>query len=159
MAKIKNSKRIQKVLIIVLLLIPLISYVLKFGGTSLSDNPQDWGVFGDYVGGVYSILVSILAIFLARIIDRKDSEAKSRKDAIQKINKQILLIKNNHYNRKSVSKLLRLISEYQIFLPKELYDRLKQLYDYYLLKNEDKQCVYSQLESIILQELKQLYNA
>lgn len=44
----------------------LLTYVLKFG-TSLSSDRDEWGVFGDYLGGVLNPLVGIVTVLLVLI--------------------------------------------------------------------------------------------
>lgn len=39
-------------------------YVARFGSWSLSDDPDDWAAFGDYVGGLLNPLVALLALAL-----------------------------------------------------------------------------------------------
>jgi hypothetical protein len=45
--------------------IPLIIYVLKFYNHSLSDNPSDWGTFGDYIGGITGALLAFTGILIS----------------------------------------------------------------------------------------------
>jgi uncharacterized membrane protein len=46
--------------------VALLTYVLKFG-TSLSSDRDEWGVFGDYLGGVLNPLVGIVTVLLVLI--------------------------------------------------------------------------------------------
>lgn len=39
------------------------SYVLNFRNSSISNNPSDWGVLGDYLGGVLNPLISLITLF------------------------------------------------------------------------------------------------
>lgn len=45
-------KRHFLAILIVLAIIPLVFYFYKFHSYNLSNDPADWGVFGDYIGGV-----------------------------------------------------------------------------------------------------------
>lgn len=45
-------------------LITLTPYVLMFGGMDVSAHPSDWGVFGEYLGGVLSAALSFLTVLL-----------------------------------------------------------------------------------------------
>lgn len=70
---------------IILLFIPLIFYIITFRTHSISQNPSDWGAFGDYIGGVLSLLLSIyttgLLIYITILLNKKDSkEAQIRKN-------------------------------------------------------------------------------
>lgn len=51
---------------LVVFIIPIGIYWLQFRTAGMSNDPEKWAQFGDYVGGVYSVLVTILAIYLAR---------------------------------------------------------------------------------------------
>jgi len=47
-----------------LCLIPIAFYISHFGKTDLSNNPQNWGVFGDYVGGTLNPVLSCINLAL-----------------------------------------------------------------------------------------------
>ena len=63
---------------IILLVIPIVFYIIYFSDYSISNNPADWGVFGDYVGGIYgglfTCLITLLAVYLARALTKKDQK-------------------------------------------------------------------------------------
>lgn len=53
-------------------------YVWKFGGLSLSSEPERWGQFGDYLGGVVNPAVGLVTVFLVVIsiaIQRRELRA------------------------------------------------------------------------------------
>lgn len=58
-----NIKHIKKIVfgIIGIVVIP---YLVNFFGYCISDNPVDWGVFGDYIGGILNPLLAIINIIL-----------------------------------------------------------------------------------------------
>lgn len=65
MKKIYKLKvEIALVLFIITCAIALIFYCLNFGNNGLSDITNDWGLFGDYFGGVIGTLISFVTIFL-----------------------------------------------------------------------------------------------
>jgi len=39
------------------------NYIYKFSGSSISSNPSDWGVLGDYIGGTLNPLISLITLF------------------------------------------------------------------------------------------------
>jgi len=39
------------------------SYILNFRNSSISNNPSDWGVLGDYFGGILNPLISLITLF------------------------------------------------------------------------------------------------
>lgn len=49
-------------IILISFLVPLSIYVLTFWDNKISTNPHDWGVFGDYIGGVTNSILSFVAI-------------------------------------------------------------------------------------------------
>ena len=60
-------------LIVALLTIaPILVYSCQFRNLEISDSPGDWGTFGDYVGGVYTVIVVILAVILSRVLEKED---------------------------------------------------------------------------------------
>ncbi len=150
--------KIRRICLYIIFCIPLILYISKFGGSKLSDDPQDWGVFGDYFGGVYSILVTLIAVYLARALEKRDSKIDRIRNAIVEINDQISTIKNNNYNLNSINRLLHLITRYKIYFPDSLCKKLSKLYDVYLKRNAGENMI-DVVENDVLQELKQLYNA
>lgn len=42
---------------------PLIIYHRKFGDSQFSD-PEKWGVFGDFIGGIYNPIISLASLFV-----------------------------------------------------------------------------------------------
>lgn len=73
---------------IVICLIPIVVYILRFGQFALSENTADWGTFGDYIGGILnpitSFLTLLVTIYIAISINdyekRKDEQAKKQDD-------------------------------------------------------------------------------
>jgi uncharacterized membrane protein len=64
---IKRVLRYAIIMVVILILIPLIPYYLKVGKTGLSNDPDKWGVFGDYFGGVIGSIFSAVAAVLALV--------------------------------------------------------------------------------------------
>lgn len=61
-----KENRLLKLTLIALgiFVIPLVIYVIKFHNHSFSDNPSDWGTFGDYVGGLTGAMIAIAGIIV-----------------------------------------------------------------------------------------------
>ena len=76
-------------ILIVAAVLPILIYVLKFHDYKLSNDPADWGVFGDYIGGVYSVLIALLVVYLTRNLSRHDEEKRLKKEALREVYKQI----------------------------------------------------------------------
>ena len=60
----------------VIIITPIGFYIYNFGRSSLSDSPGDWGVLGDYIGGILNPFVAILNIllfvYLTIYVDKQD---------------------------------------------------------------------------------------
>lgn len=120
---------------IVALLIPIGGYLYKFYGAGISDDPEKWAQFGDYIGGIYSVLITILAIYLARNLSLKDEVASKRREAIDDLFLQITKIEQcSEVNAKTqaINKLIRLVHLHQLHVSDGLCDDVERLADYYL---------------------------
>ena len=122
---------------VAILAIPLVIYIIHFRGFSISDNPSDWASFGDYIGGVYTVLVTFLAIYLTRHLENRDAERNKAKSAVGAIYEQIGKIDYRHLNLNSVKKYLRLVKENELYIPAPLFDRLTDLYDDYVVAKDN----------------------
>lgn len=83
--------KIQFTVIALIGIIPLLAYCCQFGGTDshLSDDPEDWAFFGDYIGGVYSVILTCLLTYLTYFLQKRGTLSKSRKDVIRELFSQI----------------------------------------------------------------------
>lgn len=61
-----------------ILTIPTVIYWCNFRGYKLSDSPGDWGVFGDYMGGVLNPLLSIVNLIVLGYLTIFVSEQDNR---------------------------------------------------------------------------------
>lgn len=63
---------------IIIVAIPVSVYTLNFSSHKLSPNPSDWGVFGDYLGGVMNPLLSILNLYvlwkITNLVSNQDNQ-------------------------------------------------------------------------------------
>lgn len=134
-------------------LIPIIVYVWHFHGLKLSDNPADWGVFGDYIGGVYSVLIAILVVYISRHLDIRDEETKRKQEAVRKIHNQISSIRQNQkVNPQKLTKLFRLIDESKLYINGDLYTDLVKLANHYGEKGRNRS-----MEMEVMDALKDEY--
>lgn len=62
----------------VLLLLPLLVYIAKFGSYEWSDSPEDWASFGDYVGGLYSGVLATILTVIIYLYNKKEKEERER---------------------------------------------------------------------------------
>ena len=141
---------------------PIAIYIIYFSDYSIGNNPADWGVFGDYVGGIYggffTCLITFLAVYLARALTKKDQKQIKTSAAAEKLYKQICVIENNGYNLNSINKLLRDIKECELYFPdKEFIEQLGRLYDQFVEQNGGTGTVDEELKSYIITQLKVYY--
>ena len=114
------------------MLAPLGVYVANFGRYAISKDPADWGTFGDYIGGVYTVLVTVFAIYLTRHLEKHDVERNKARMAVGTLYEQIGKIDYQHVDKRSVNKLLRLTKENELYIPTYLFIKLTELHDDYL---------------------------
>ena len=143
----------------ILLVLPVVLYVMQFRKHKISDNPEDWGVFGDYIGGVYTVLVTFFAIYLTRSLQKRDAEKNKARAAVSVIYEQIGKIDYQHVDMRSVNKLLRLTKENELYVPQYLFDKLTDLYDDYVVAKDNPHKFNKQNELSVKKQLKQLYES
>lgn len=61
----KPEEPIGIILGILILFSPIAFYMLWFRSYSISNAPEDWGDFGDYVGGVSGPIIALLGVLIA----------------------------------------------------------------------------------------------
>lgn len=70
----------------------VVAYVLNFSGANISNDPSDWGVLGDYFGGVLNPLISLFTLFFLiktylsqkKELHQSEMEAKEQRKIAQK---------------------------------------------------------------------------
>lgn len=68
----------------VLAFLMLFAYFVKFSGTGFSENQADWGVLGDYIGGVLNPAISLAALYwLTRSIILQKRELQESRQALR----------------------------------------------------------------------------
>lgn len=157
--RFKKASTWRWILFFLLLVAPILIYVIRFHSFSISDDPSDWADFGSYLGGVYTVLVTFLAIILTRHYERKDVEWKKSKEAASELFEQITKIDYQKVNDRSVSRLLNLTVRYELYIPTELYNKLTDLHDDYLEAKSKPQSFNIQKEIQIKSWLKRLYES
>lgn len=156
--KLKFKKSLKSLLFFLLFVSPISVYIYHFHDYEISKNPSDWGNFGDYIGGVYSILVTVLAIYLSRILSKKDIIQMQKQAAAEYLYKEICKIKSNNVNLNSVVRFQKDINTNSIYLPDNLVKKLIKLADNFIEHKSGGKQLNLQLETTVLNELKQLYN-
>lgn len=69
------------VIAVIITILVLIPYLIKFNGWEFSSNKADWGTFGDYIGGVLNPFFAFLSFIalLFTIIYQQESQRKQDK--------------------------------------------------------------------------------
>lgn len=70
----RNVVYVLWIIIAIILLLPIISYVFYFRNNPISSFPEDWGSFGDYIGGCYSIFTAIMTIVITYYLHKQNSK-------------------------------------------------------------------------------------
>lgn len=144
----------------ILLFIPLSFYIYTFGSNGISGDTEKWAQFGDYIGGTYSVLLSVLVIYIARKLTKKDEKVNKEKNAVDLIFQQILKIErcvDFHQKTQAVNKLMRMIDTHQLHISDEIRTCIENLGDYYLARINgciDEDLVY---ENSVKNKLKKAY--
>ena len=149
----------RKVFFILVLIAPVLCYGIHFRKHTISDNPSDWADFGSYIGGVYTLLVTFMAIYLTRHLERKDMEWKKSKNAVRELYEQVNLIDYKNVDMRSVNKLLRLVKQNQLYIPVDVYDNLVNLRDDYVVAKTAPEKFDLNKEQQIKNRLKRLYDS
>lgn len=138
--------------------IPIAFYVWHFRRLDISDNPEDWGVFGDYIGGVYGVLTTILLFFVGLQLGKREDKRKRKIKAIEEIIQQIGKIKNSKNKIQTIGKLQNLIYSNRVYFNDILFNQLTVLSDHYLEVCKEHKEMNEQLEDDVLKKLKKYYD-
>lgn len=157
--KLSTRKIIKYVIVCVLALVPLCVYVWWFWDSSISDDPGDWASFGSYIGGLYSIITTIFVVYLARELSIKDKVTSKKKSAVETIHQQIIKIKSDKVDERSVNKLFHLLDENKLYITDAIYDEVKNLADYYLEVKSGIRAIDFKKENSVKEHLRAIYNA
>lgn len=141
-----------------LLIAPIAVWLIQFGNCSISDNAEDWGFFGDYIGGVYTVIVTFFAIHLTRYLQNRDIERNKAKSAYGSLYEQICKINYQQVDLLSVKRLLRLTNEYELYIPTDVYGKLTELYDDYVVAKDNPDTFQLEKEVQLKSRLKKLYD-
>lgn len=148
-----------KIIFVLVLIAPILIYYIQFHQCPISNNPSDWADFGSYLGGVYTLLVTFLAIYLTRHLEKKDVEWKKSKTAVGELFEQINRINYRSVDLRSVNKLLNMVNQYQLYIPTDVYDNLVNLRDDYVVAKTAPESFDIKKEQQIKNRLKRLYDS
>lgn len=148
------------VLGIIILVLPIICYAIVFRHFSISNNPEDWGVFGDYIGGVYggffACIIMIFVIYLARSLSKEDEKRKKISQVAEDLYIQIKKVESCNYNINSINKLRRDIDKNSLYI-KDIKNDLIDLCDNFHSLADQNECENIKLKEYVLSQLESLY--
>lgn len=72
-------------IVFLMLFLPILLYIINFRDQEISDNTSDWGDFGSYIGGWYSLITAIAAIIVTIVISRRNNVESKIEHCINKI--------------------------------------------------------------------------
>jgi len=136
---------------------PWVVYLIFFHDQTISTCTADWGSFGDYIGGVSSVITAFVVIYISRHLERRDTYHDKMRSAISEIYDQLVKIDAEHVDLRKNTKLLRLVDKNRLYLPESLYNDLVKLHDYYVtLQNKGNRDL--SFEDDVIQALRNLYD-
>ena len=142
-----------------ILLCPLALYVFTFRDFEISKNPADWSDFGSYVGGVYSVLLTVFVVYLSRQLYKRDEIQSKRKKAVEEIYLQIAKIKIKKINVQHVNKIYSTALVNKLYITDETYNKVVKLADHYLEVAGDLCPLNTVLDTTVKNHLKSIYDA
>lgn len=142
----------------ILLLLPICAYITNFCDHGFSEDPAMWGVFGDFIGGVYNVLVAVLVFYVSRHLDKKEAKANKKAKAAYEIKSQIEKFESSKNRTKTVEKLTDLILTNKEVLGKSTYQILMALNDnlQHVVNKESE--INKQLKKDVTDALDSFYN-
>lgn len=141
----------------VVLLLPLLIYTCNFHNHPISEDPSDWADFAEYFGGIYSIIITIYVVYLARELSIRDEAAIKRKRAVEEIYSQIVKVDIKRINLASVNKIYNLLSKNKLYINDKLHDKIVSLADHFLEVKGGKASINQQLLKSVKDNLKEIY--
>lgn len=151
-----NKKKLFSISLIgILVLLPIIVFVWNFYSHSFSDDISKWGAFGDYIGGVYSVYISIGLYLLSRKLGRTDERRNKQRFHIEKL---YGIIRSIGFAGTKDDKLLgdfvNEIAFAELYLSDELIKRVIDLQDNFAEATDNISLLNIELESEVLSMLK-----
>lgn len=151
----------MKYIYCIIAMIPILAYILNFMGHKISNDPEKWAFFGDYIGGVYSVVLTCILTYLMYQLNKKDERNKEKK-----IFAKSLLHTVNEFNKSSsnldVSKVdyfrNQIIDNEFLFVNESDFLRLIDIADYYLILCTDISQRRPEKDIQIKSFLKDIYN-
>ena len=145
-------KKMFKILLLSLVvLLPIIIFIYHFASHSFSNDISKWGAFGDYIGGVYSVYISIGLFLLSRKLGKTDERRNKQRLHIEKLYGMIRSINNNGtLNVSMFADFVNEISSAELYLSKNIIKRIIALQDNYAEASDNPEVLNMELETEVL---------
>ena len=152
----RNCKKIIQIsLVAVFVLLPIVIFLINFSEQSLSDDIEEWGAFGDYIGGIYSVYISIGLFLLSRKLGKADERRNKQRLHIEKLYGMIRSINNNGtLNVSMFADFVNEIASAELYLSKNIIIRMINLQDNYAEASDNPEVLNMELETEVLGMLK-----
>ena len=152
----RNCKKIIQIsLVAVFVLLPIVIFLINFSEQSLSDDIEEWGAFGDYIGGIYSVYISIGLFLLSRKLGKEDERLNKQRLHIEKLYGMIRSINNNGtLNVSMFADFVNEIASAELYLSKNIIIRMINLQDNYAEASDNPEVLNMELETEVLGMLK-----
>ena len=149
-------KKMFKILLLSLVvLLPIIIFIYHFASHSFSNDISKWGAFGDYIGGVYSVYISIGLFLLSRKLGKTDERRNKQRLHIEKLYGMIRSINNNGtLNVSMFADFVNEIASAELYLSKNIIIRMINLQDNYAEASDNPEVLNMELETEVLGMLK-----
>lgn len=141
-------------------LCPLLFYIINFSNCKISNDPEHWAFFGDYIGGVYSVVLTCLLTALMYKLNKKDEELKEKRTFAKSLFEMVNKFHNSTSNLDSeeVDKFRTVIINNEFIINSDTFRDLIDIADYYLLLCTDINNRNYNKENEIRHLLKTIYN-
>lgn len=112
MKELRKFLKVFGIILTIVLIIPSLFYIIIFGSGKFSNNPQIWGTFGDYFGGVLNPLLGLanLIIFIKLTLIVAENQDIATKQALSQ-EKKILISELMHDSAKELSFVLNSLAQ------------------------------------------------
>ena len=156
--RIVTSKNKFQAFSCLILLLPLVVYLINFWSHSFSDDPAMWGAFGDYIGGVYNVLVAMLVFYISHNLDRREEKYHKKAKAAYDIKCQIEKFESSGNKTKAIERLTNLILSNKDILGQPLYRMLLALNDHFQHVINDGAPINNQQRTEVIEALNSVYD-
>ncbi len=144
---------------VIVMIAPIACYMWQFRNGQISNNPADWGTFGDYIGGVYSVIIAFLIVYITRNMSRSDKEREKKREALRSIYLKIGDIQIGRGRKDyKITNLFLLIEEARLYVDNDFYKELKELGNYFLQYNRNAGVRNRAFENSVKERLKEAYD-